>query len=316
MATKLPAQFDHSDWSTAVVAVTVTYNSADVLTEFLDSVRAQNSDWRLVVVDNCSSDATRKMLAAAAAADPRIHLILSQENTGFSAGTNIGIRAALEHNAQSILLLNNDTVFEPNLFSGLSSALSTSDAAAVSPLIVFADAPDRIWYAGGHIERRRGLHNIHEHSEEDVAVLTRQAFATEFCPACCMLFRADVFKDLGLLDEDFFVYWEDAEFCDRMIRHDAAIVVVPALRLRHKASSLTGGSTSPFYIDHYHRNRIVFLRKTASAIPAAYATMLIVAAIFRGALSGRDHWQVSRRRLRAVGRGLVAKLSPAPQASG
>ncbi len=303
-------------WRDSVVAVTVTYNSADVLEEFLASVRAQEADWRLIVVDNVSTDSTRSILAAASAEDPRIHVILNGENSGFSAGTNVGIRAALDRGARSILLLNNDTVFEPNLFGGMASALATSDAAAVSPMIVFADAPQRIWYAGGHIDWNRGVHNIHEHSEEDVGVLTPQAFATEFCPACCMLFRAEVFTDLGLLDEDFFVYWEDAEFCDRMIRADASIMVVPTLTLRHKASSLTGGSTSPFYIDHYHRNRIVFLRKTAKLMPAIYATTLIVAAIIRGAVIGRDEWRVSRRRLRAVGRGLVARLSPAPQVHG
>jgi GT2 family glycosyltransferase len=295
-----------------IVAVTVTYNSAEVLPDFLASVFAQTADWRLVVVDNASTDATLELLARID--DHRVVVIPSDRNLGFAAGTNIGIRAALAMAPGGIMLLNNDTIFDAELFAALGEKLAESGAGAVSPAIVFADAPRTIWYAGGRMEWRAGVQNIHEHSEQDLAVLPPDDFATEFCPACCMLFAPSVFTKIGLLDEDFFVYWEDAEFCERMAANGLRIIVSPSLLLRHKASSLTGGETSRFYIEHYVKGRVIFLRKVSPTRRAAMLrTGTVAAAVVRRALLGRDGWSIAGRRLLAVARGARIPLHDAPR---
>ena len=294
----------------ALAAVTVTYNSAAVLDDFLASTFAQTGDWSLIIVDNASTDATRERLARIR--DDRVRIILNTDNVGFAAATNQGIRLAIASGADPILLLNNDTVFEPEIFRRLAARLVEQGVNAMSPVIVFDDVPRKIWYAGGHMDWSRGVKNIHDHSEQDFSVVASADFETEFCPACFMIFTAATFRTIGLLDEDFFVYWEDAEFCERMKAEGLKIVVTPSLTVRHKASSLTGGTSSPFFIYHYYRNRVVFLRKSAGATFRVYGIVMMSAAVLARALLGRDSWRNALRRLHGIAHGAHAALEQTP----
>lgn len=262
-----------------LTAITVTYNSADVLDDFLDSVRMQQGAWRLIIVDNASSDATRDRLARIG--DERITLILNDVNVGFAAGSNAGIRRALDDGAGSILLINNDTVFEPDLFATLESTLAETGADAISPVIVFDHDPRMIWYAGGHLDWGRGLKVIHEHFEQDVDRAGTTAIETSFCPACCMLFTRSAFERVGLFDEDFFVYCEDVELCHRMTVAGLTIMVTPDVRIRHKASFLTGGMASDFSVFEQHKNRVIMLRKTCGPIYTGYSIAKIAGVALR-----------------------------------
>ena len=248
--------------------------------------------------------------------DPRIKIVLNEGNRGFAAATNQGIRVALAAGSDFILLLNNDTVFDQNLFKSLQELLELRQVNAMSPVIVFDDAPQRIWYAGGRMRWSRGVQNIHDHSEEDLSVIAKEDFATEFCPACCMLFTADTFREIGLLDEEFFVYWEDAEFCERMKSRGMKIMVTPSLRLRHKASTLTGGTSSPFFIYHYYRNRVIFLRKSTGRLFRIYGITMMSTAVFARALLGKDSWRNMLRRLHGMAHGANAKLRSTPRFPG
>lgn len=293
-----------------VAAVTVTYNSADVLDDFLKSVLLQKGEWSLIIVDNASTDGTRQRLADID--DDRICVILNERNDGFAAGTNIGIREALGQGAASILLLNNDTVFDEGLFTGLTAELAASRADAISPVIVFEHDPATIWYAGGHLDWTRGVKVIHENFERPVELAGSAPFETSFCPACCMLFTRSAIETAGLLDEDFFVYWEDAEHCLRMADAGMKIVVTPALRILHKASVLTGGMLSGFSLFQQYKNRIILLRKTANPLLLAYSVTVVVAAVTGRYLFKGDRGEGSWLRMKAIWAGLSAPLRPAP----
>lgn len=289
-----------------VAAVTVTYNSADVLDDFLASMERQQGDWSLIIVDNASADGTRRRLEQID--DDRIRVILNPTNDGFAAGTNIGIRAALEGGAASVLLLNNDTVFDADMIVELSSRLAESGAGAISPVIVFDHDPNLIWYAGGHLDWARGVKVIHEHFEQPVAQAGTTPFETSFCPACCMLFTRSAMETAGLLDEDFFVYWEDAEHCLRMHAVGLKIVVTPALRIRHKASILTGGMMSDFSLYQQYKNRIILLRKAANPIMMAYSVCVVSAAVVGRYLFRGDPRRGTALRLKAVWAGIRSPL--------
>ncbi len=290
-----------------IAAVTVTYNSADVLDDFLASVTAQTGDWSLVVVDNQSTDGTRERLAALN--HDRITVILKDRNTGFAGGSNTGVRAALAAGADAVILLNNDTEFGPTLFADLGAAMARHGADAASPVVVFHDRPDTIWYAGGRLVWDRGVRNFHDHSEQSVALAGTADFTTDFCPACCMIFDRSVFDRIGLLDEDYFVYWEDADYCWRMKAAGMRIVVSPAIRLLHKASTLTGGVGSPFFIHNYERNRVLFMRKAAGPVRGVVGAGAVAGNILARFALRRADRDTTWRRLKGVLAGVRAPIT-------
>jgi GT2 family glycosyltransferase len=276
--------------------VTVTFNGASVLEQFLHCVLAQiETDWCLIVVDNVSSDQTRDILRNFH--DPRLKLIFNETNVGFAAGTNQGISKALALGAETILLINNDTEFGPTLFREMLKTLDKSGADAVTPVIPYFNQPDRIWYGGGRFISWRGAISFHDHLNQPVSILGSAPFEVAFAPACCLLLQRRVFDRVGMMDEDYFVYGEDADFCWRMKEARLKIICDPGLRMMHKVSVSTGGSESDFSIYHIYRSHMIFVRKFRSHFMLIYVLgVLAVKAALRLLLRRTD---VRRLKLQA-----------------
>ncbi len=258
-----------------VAAVTVTYNAGEDWEPFLGSTLAQRGvDWHLVVVDNASADATRTKLAAIT--DPRITVILNDSNVGVAAANNQGIDFALARGADHILILNNDTVFDADLFAGLAASLVQNAVDAVSPLIPYFDRPDRIWFGGGSFTRRFGVINVHDHHDEPLDAIPSQPFAIDYAPTCCLLVERRVFARIGMMDEEYFVYWDDTDFCWRLRAAGLTILLDPGLQLLHKVSRSTGGNLSPFTIRYAQRNQMLFVRKHFGRFLIGYTGLMSV----------------------------------------
>ena len=135
--------------------VTVTYNSAPVIDDFMVSLLAQeHTNFVLYVVDNASSDDTLEQLSKFQ--DPRIVIIRNPTNVGVAEGNNIGIRAALRAGCKFVLLINNDTTFNSALLFQLHSGLLAHRGDMIVPKIVYFDDPGKIWAAGGYFSRLWG----------------------------------------------------------------------------------------------------------------------------------------------------------------
>ncbi|MEI9928763.1 MAG: glycosyltransferase family 2 protein [Sphingomonas sp.] len=182
-----------------LVLVTVTYNATGVWDAFMASLLAQrDADWHLVVIDNQSRDGTVEMLKAID--DSRVSVILNDGNLGVAAANNQGIRAGLDQGARRIMLINNDVEFGPALLSRLDAEMSRAGADAISPLIPYFDAPDRIWYGGGSFTRwARGIMPSHDHAGEPLSSVGQATFHTDYTPTCCVLFDRTVFERIGLM---------------------------------------------------------------------------------------------------------------------
>lgn len=239
--------------------VTVTFNSASVLPDFFESVwRQSHSNFFLFVIDSASTDPTREQIAAQS--DPRLRAVFCEKNIGFAAATNLGIRLALENECEAILLLNNDTVFGPQLLQPLLDGLKTYRCDMTTPKMLYYDDPKKIWAAGGHLNPWLGYRNHHDGAgQPDDGRFDRPRRVT-FTPFCCILMHRRVVDTVGFLDEKFFVYTEDADYCFRAMKARLALWYVPEAQLLHKVSSLTG-HMSDFMVRYCTRNRIYFLRK-------------------------------------------------------
>lgn len=254
-----------------LAVVTVNYNTAQDTTNFLHSlkhVKAPEIKLETIIVDNGSSDVYKLPENSKAEA---MTLIRSESNTGFSGGYNRGIKEALARGADYILIINNDTVVDPDMIKNLIAVLdSKPQIGMTTPKIYFAKGhefhKDRyskdelgkvFWYAGGSTDWNnvmsihRGIDEV-DHGQYD----TTQP--VEFASGCCMLFKREVLEKIGLLDDRYFLYYEDADLNERVKRAGYKIYYVPSAVLVHVNAASTGGAGNVLHDYFLTRNKMLF----------------------------------------------------------
>ena len=204
---------------------------------------------RLRVVDNGSTDGSVEHLRTEF---PAVEVQALGENRRFAGGCNAGLRAALAAGADAVMLLNNDPEADPGLLERLVLALEQdSGAGAAAPLIYYAPPSRRIWYAGG-----RCLPALGHASHRAIGALDHGQFRvvedTGYLTGCCLLAFRVAWERVGELDERYFLYAEDADWCLRARAAGFRLLFVPTARLWHKVSASSGPS-SPWKI--YQRLR-------------------------------------------------------------
>lgn len=243
--------------------VTVLYNSPDVLPDFFESLAKQRfSDYWLYVIDNSPGEETINLARELAAKwqMANVTFVRNDQNLGVATGNNQGIALALEAGTEYVLLLNNDIVFpDTELFANLIAHADETGKPLIVPKIFFHDS-GRIWCAGGAIDRKRGTTTHRGEGESDVGQYDRVEM-TDYAPTCFMLIKSAVFGAIGLMDEKYFVYYDDTDFVWRSHEAGYRITYWPSGQVWHKVSSSTGGYMSPFSVYYSERNRIYFIRK-------------------------------------------------------
>ena len=264
------------DVGNRVGVVTVTFNTAKFLPPFMDSCAAQRGlDFSIYCIDNNSKDGTVTVLKQDT--PDFLQLTFNADNAGVAAANNQGIRQALGDGCEWILLLNNDTTFEPTLFCGLVHAARSKGWLAVVPKIHFDVPANHLWFAGGHFVAAKGHTGTHvgigEHDRGQ-----HDAVATiDYAPTCCMLLHRSVFERVGLMDEAFFVYYDDTDFCWRLRQHGIALGYWPQEQLVHKVGGSTGGIDSPFTTFMAARNRLFFIKKHRGSTSAHMWSVVFMA---------------------------------------
>ena len=226
---------------------------------------------------------------------PDIILSSTRRNLGFAGGNNVGIRYALDHEADYVLLLNNDTVAQ-NDFIGplLKVAENDEEVGIVGGKINYHDAPDRVWFGGGRMSlwRAGGYHMGFNQIDDPRAF--RGTVNASFVTGCLMLIKKEVLERVGLFDEDYFAYLEDLDFCYRVMRGGWRLKVNRDVRILHKVGGSqrrTGGpSTSEIY--YGTRNRLYFASKHLS--PSEKAAFFPY--FFLGRLIRMAQWRTSGKR--------------------
>lgn len=235
-----------------VYIITLNWNRRDDTLAFLDSCcHLTYANARTLVVDNGSSDDS---LDAISAQFPQAEQLANECNLGFAAGMNAGLRHALQHSADYVFLANNDTTLAPDALSLLVAAAQTHDAALASPVIYYASAPERVWrYAG----RQRPL-------TLEIALCQPEGnapVAVDFVTGCGLLISRRCLETVGLFDEQFFMYYEDADYCVRVQQAGLQALAVPQASMWHKVATSSGGSDSPIERYHMALSSVQFFRK-------------------------------------------------------
>lgn len=221
-----------------------------------------------IVVDNGSHDNSVKKIREKF---PTAMMIENQTNLGFTGGNNEGIRFALKSGASHVMLLNNDTRVDSNLIINLYESMSIDDSIAlVLPKIYFeagfefhkkrykqSEKGSVIWYAGGKMDWNnliginRGVDEV-DHGQYD----TREE--TELATGCCFMIRTELIKKIGLFDNKYFLYYEDADLSERIKKVGFRIIYEPKAIVWHKNAESSGGSGSDLQDYYITRNRFLF----------------------------------------------------------
>jgi len=197
---------------------------------------------------------------------PAVRVIELLDNLGFAHAANLGVETALESGAEWILLLNDDAVVEPACLARcVDEARSDPSIAAVGPAVVFEERPDTIWFAGGR-HSDEFLYTRHRALGRPVDKLPPTS-DTDYIAGCCMLVRAAAWSELGGFRKDFFLYYEDAEWCMRARGAGWRCRYLAEVLCRHRVSSSTQGghrALSPTSAYYRARNQLRFARETES----------------------------------------------------
>ena len=260
--------------------ITVTYNpiAGGYLDQFVECLNKQDFNYKAIILDNNSHDGTIERLKSIN--NPNISIILNSTNVGFATACNQGISIAINGDAEHIVFLNNDTYFESNFLNRLYTAMVQSDADAMSPLITYYPDTDSIWYAGGRFRPLSGYMPYHQNHGQSIVSHVPSSRFVDFASGCCLIVRRDLIESIGGFDENYFVYWEDADFCYRMKERGFKIFFSIAVTIFHIGSASTGGSNSDFSIYQYSKNHMIFLRKHFGEFFAIFSLLYILPKIF------------------------------------
>jgi len=260
-----------------VSTVILNWNGIADTRECLQSLqRIDYPNNSIVVVDNGSEGGE-----AAALRDEfggSVHLIESETNLGFAGGANLGIRHALAEGADYVLLLNNDTTVDPGVLTALvEAAQSHPDAAALCAKAYYYADPDVVYSTGGSVNlwtataRQIGRGQRDRGQFENVA--TR-----DYADGVCMLIPRHALESVGLLDEDYFSYWEETDWCIRARDKGLRCYYVPAAKIWHKAARVQSPTNEYNFL--FRRNALMFVRKRGT--PLHVATALLTHIFFYG----------------------------------
>jgi hypothetical protein len=244
-----------------VTIIVVTYRGkGDTLACLKSLSELTYNNFRVIVVDQNSGDGTPE---AVRAQYPVVEVIENPVNDGFTGGNNLGMRAALKHSTKYLFLLNNDTVVEPGLLEKLVAPLEADrKVGIIGPTILYFGEPEIICWAGSGIDWRG--RSSSSKCGQSIKTLEMRMRETGTVSGCAMLIRRAVLEQVGLLDNRFFIYYEENDLCERARRVGWKLVYLPTAMLWHKESQVTKTVGNDFGYYHMTRNRLLYLWKNAS----------------------------------------------------
>ena len=230
--------------------IIVNWNAGKYLIDCITSLENQTyKNHEIILVDNASSDSSVELVQKNF---PKVHIIKNEENLGFAEGNNIGIKNS---KGDFVALFNPDAVADKNWLANLISILESSDniAAVMGKMYYLGDqyGKDRVFCTWPKIDAFTAM-PFNFHNNEPVSKV-------DYLSGAAMVVKRDVIDKIGLLDADYFLYFEETDWCAKMLRAGYDLIYSPYAIVWHVVSATISESDKKIYF--MERSRIRFALK-------------------------------------------------------
>jgi GT2 family glycosyltransferase len=263
---------------TKIAVVVLNWNKTQLTLDTINSllqIKHSSFNFQILIVDNGSSDDSIKVFKDKFFKNEKIKVLETGANLGFTGGNNFGIKYALKNSFDYILLLNNDVIVDPNFLEEL--YINTHKKFNLSaPKIYFAPEHEFhqnryskkeighvLWFVGGHMDWNNIYGSNAGVDEVDHGQYDQIKTDYDFLTGCCLLVKKEVFEKIGFLDDKYFMYLEDVDFCQRAKINHFKLAYIPSSKIWHinAGSSKSGSNLHDYFIT---RNRLIFGFRYAS----------------------------------------------------
>ena len=245
------------------VAVVLNWNNPEDTVDCVASLKASTyANLNILLVDNGSTDNSVSLFREKF---PELELIETGENLGYAGGNNVGMKRALSKGAEYVFLVNNDVTVAPETVSQLVSAAGCHESTGAAGALVFwRGDPERLYAAYGVVDFSEAIVKLKGRNSR-VPDQFSETMEVDWVLGCAILLERKAIEDVGELDERFFAYHDEVDWCTRARKKGYKIVLVPGARVWHAGQSSTGGekyaSAKRYFVG---RNRVLFAQKHAT----------------------------------------------------
>lgn len=273
-------------------------------------------NFQIIVVDNGSSDDSVNKLSKI---KYPIKLIKTGKNLGFAGGNNVGIRHALKSGAEYVMLLNNDTTVDKKFLDiFVNYAEKNPKVGALTGKIYYFSDPGKFWFAGAEKGKLGEMPGHRGYNEQDIGQYNR-AMQTALVSGCLFFTRAKALRTVGLLDDNFFWSYEDADWTDRFKKANFECIYLPKAVIWHKVSSSTSNYFSPLFLYYEEKGRLLWQSKNIPEFTISDKIMQSVSYLWQTWQHAKNNHQSTKNRLCLIASRIIGvmdyllhKMGPAP----
>lgn len=252
--------------------ITTVYENYAATEDFLKSLAKQKSkDFHLFLVNLSKSKSPEGWPNRF----PSGVTIINGFNKGYAHGLNLGLKKAIEDGLENFCVINNDVFFNDDFVEKVLFSILDHPSSILGGKIYYApnfeyhktqyeksDLGHVLWYAGGHIDWNHALTPHRGVDEVDLGQYNKFE-KISFITGCLMCFDKKVINKIGYLDESYFLYYEDADFCVRAQKNSIDLFYDPSIVIWHKNAQSTEGAGSTIHKKYQQKNRLKFGLKYA-----------------------------------------------------
>jgi GT2 family glycosyltransferase len=194
---------------------------------------------------------------------PNLNIIQSPRNLGYAGGNNIAIDIVFKKKIQNIILMNPDLEFENEnvLEQMLTYSANNPDVSIFGPRIMYGDKKDTIWFNGAVTEFDNGLKTDHLDLGKKVCEISLAARETDYVTGACIFIKHHVVDKLGLIPEDYFLYFEETDYCMQAKKENFKLMVVPSIEVIHHKRSEENNIPSLYYLYYFCKSALLMTKK-------------------------------------------------------
>lgn len=256
--------FDSLPLIPKVSIVVLNWNGLADTLACLESLKAVDyALFDIILVDNGSTDGSVEAFQKQYGKDPRVEILKNSVNLGFAGGNNVGIRRALEKRSEYVLLLNNDTIVDKHVLIHMIRVVRGEPKMGLAgPKVCYQDDPRRLYSSFDHVNLWfiSALPTTGGQIDQGQFDHLREV---DNLVGCALLASAKAIREVGLLDPDYFAYYEEVDWSLRMRKAGYKVIFVPEAIVYHKGGASLGRVDTSLIAYYKIRNLILLMRKHA-----------------------------------------------------